>query len=149
LKVGTIRHFAPFQTSASVPTALPELSTRPPAAMQADDEVQATPDSPVNTGPDGLGVAWMAQLVPFHRSARVLPFPELPTAVHTERDAHDTLLRKPPPAGLGVGSMAQLLPFHRSARVVPSALPPTAVHAEGEVHEMLLRAPPPAGLGVG
>jgi hypothetical protein len=71
--------------------------------MQADDEVQATPDSPVNTGPDGLGVAWMAQLVPFHRSARVVPSALPPTAVHAEGEVHEMLLRAPPPAGLGVG----------------------------------------------
>jgi hypothetical protein len=117
--------------------------------MQADDEVQATLDRTVNAEPDGLGVAWMIHLLPFHRSARVRPFPDCPTAVHAEREVHDTLIRKPPPAGLGVAWMVQLLPFHRSARVRPFALPPTAVHAEGEVHDTPLRAPPPAGLGVG
>ena len=117
--------------------------------MQADDEVQATLDRTVNAEPDGLGVAWMAQLVPSHRSARVPPFPEFPTAVHAELEVHDTLFRKPPPAGFGVVWMRHPAPFHRSARVLPFAAPPTAVHAEGEVHDTPLRTPPPAGLGVG
>jgi len=149
LNVGTIDHVVPSQRSASVPAPLPEVSTRPPAAMQADEDVHDTPDRMVNVEPDGLGVAWMAQLVPFHRSARVLPVPEFPTAVHAELEVHDTLFRKPPPAGLGVAWTAQLVPFHRSARVLPFELPPTAVHAEGEVHDTPLRTPPPAGPGMG
>ncbi len=146
--VGTIRQALPFQTSASVPTALPELSKRVPTAMQADSEVQATLDRMANWAPAGVGVGWMLHLVPFHRSARVLPFPEFPTAVQAERVAHDTLFRKPPPAGLGVAWMRHLAPVRCSARVLPFAVPPTAVHAEGEVHDTPFRAPPGAGLGV-
>jgi hypothetical protein len=150
LKVGTICQFLPFHRSASVPSALRELSTLPPTAMQADDEVQATADS-VAKGAElaGLGVGWMRHLVPFHRSARILPLLALPTAVQAEIDVQETPLRKAPPGGLGVGWMRHLVPFHRSARVVPSALPPTAVQAESEVQDTLFRAPPPAGLGVG
>jgi hypothetical protein len=146
--VGTIRQALPFQTSASVPTALPELSKRVPTAMQADSEVQATLDR-MDAGPEGLGVAWMRHLVPFHRSARVLPFREFPTAVQAERVAHDTLFREPPLAGLGVAWMRHMAPIRRSARVVPLAVPPTAVHTEVEVHDALVRRPPPAGVGVG
>jgi len=116
--------------------------------MQADGEVQATLDRMANWAPAGVGVGWMLHLVPFHRSARVLPFPEFPTAVQAERVAHDTLFRKPPPAGLGVAWMRHLAPVRCSARVLPFALPPTAVHAEGEGHDTPFRAPPGAGLGV-
>jgi len=116
--------------------------------MQADDEVQDTL-ARVDAGPDGVGVAWTRHLVPFHRSARVLPFPEFPTAVQAEPEVHDTPFRTPPPAGFGVGWMLHLMPFHRSARVLPFTVPPTAVHAESEVHDTPFRAPPPAGLGVG
>jgi len=115
--------------------------------MQADVAVHATL-ARVDAGPGGLGVAWMRHVVPFHRSARVLPFPEFPTAVQAELDAHDTPFRKPPPAGFGVGWMRHLAPIRCSARVLPSAVPPTAVQAGVDVHDTLLRTPPPAGLGV-
>ena len=145
--MGTIRQALPFQASASVPTGLPELSKRMPTAMQADDVGHATLVR-ADAGPEGLGVAWMAHLVPSHRSARVLPVPEFPTAVQAELDAHDTPFREPPLAGLGVAWMRHLAPLRRSARVVPLAVLPTAVHAGVEVHDTLLRSPPPAGLGV-
>jgi hypothetical protein len=149
LNVGTIRHVLPSQRSASVPTARPlNLTNRPPTAMQADDEVQATPASALNFALAGFGVGWMRHLVPFHRSARVRPLAEFPTAVQAERDVQDTPLRNPPPAGFAVAWISHLVPFHRSARVRPFAVPPTAVHAEREVHETLFRAPPPEGLGV-
>src|SRR5215472_8485855 len=98
LSVGTIRQALPFQASASVPTGLPELLKRMPTAMQADVAVQATL-ARVDAGPEGLGVAWMRHLVPFHCSARVLPAPEFPTAMQSEREVQDTSFRKPPPAG--------------------------------------------------
>jgi hypothetical protein len=54
-------------------------------------------DTAVNSGlprvPLGLGVGWMAQAVPFHRSASVT-LPENPTAVQDVADVHDTA-RKP------------------------------------------------------
>jgi|SRR5215469_3782688 len=115
--------------------------------MQADVAVHATL-ARVDAGPEGLGVAWMRHVVPFHRSARVLPSPEFPTAVQAVLDAHDTPFRKPPPAGFGVGWMRHRVPVRCSARVVPFAVPPTAVHAEDEVHHTLVKRPPPAGLGV-
>src|SRR6516162_1675190 len=150
LGVGTICQLLPFHRSASVATALPELSCVPPTAMQADDEVQATACSPLNGAPlAGLGVGWIRQRVPFHRSAKVLPPLLFPTAVHAEADAQETPLRKAPSAGLGVVWIRHRVPFHRSARVVPSALPPTAVQAESDVQDTLFRAPPPAGLGMG
>jgi hypothetical protein len=114
--------------------------------MQPDDEVHATLVR-VDAGPEGLGVAWMRHLLPFHRSARILPFPEFPTAVQADADVHDTPFRKPP-AGFGVGWMLHPVPFHRSARVLPFAVPPTAAHAAREVHDTPFRVPPPAGLGV-
>jgi len=115
--------------------------------MQADVAVHATLVRS-DAGPEGFGVAWMRHVVPFHRSARVLPVPVIPTAVQAEGDAHDTPFRQPPPAGFGVAWMRHLAPLRRSARVVPLAVPPTAVHAGVEVHDTLLRTPPPAGLGV-
>ncbi|HEX9413772.1 MAG TPA: hypothetical protein VF916_09750 [Ktedonobacterales bacterium] len=148
LGVGTIRHLLPFHRSASVPAALAELSNRPPTAMQAVRDVHATPPRTLAAVPDAFGVAWIRHLVPFHRSARVRPFAEFPTAVQAERDVHDTLARKPPPAGFGVAWIRHLVPFHRSARVLPFTLPPTAVQAERDMHDTLFSAPPPEGLGV-
>ena len=62
--------------------------------------------------PDGLGVVWVAQLAPFHTSARVRMGPELPrenpTAVHAVDEVHETPLRLAcvTPGGLGVGWIA-------------------------------------------
>ena len=74
----------PFQRSASVP------ALEPPTAVQAADDVHATPD---RNPPAGLGVGWICQLLPFHRSTSVLrgvPFGVPPTAVHADGDVHDT-----------------------------------------------------------
>ncbi|HXC64684.1 MAG TPA: hypothetical protein VNZ67_10010, partial [bacterium] len=88
-----------------------------PAAMQAEGDVQDTASRKACTDPAGLGVGWMVQVVPFHRSARTRPLAVPPTAMQAEREAHDTLFSAPPPAGVGVGWIRQLVPFHRSARV--------------------------------
>ena len=74
----------PFQCSASVPAA------EPPTAVQAEDDVHATPN---RTAPAGLGADWICQLLPFHRSTTTLPgVPggDAPTAVHADGDVHDT-----------------------------------------------------------
>jgi len=117
--------------------------------VQAEDDVHDTAFRKLNCAPDGLGVGWMAHLVPFHCSAKVPEF-EAPTAVQAKDDVHDTAFRKLncAPDGLGVGWMAHLVPFHCSAKV-PEFEAPTAVHAEGKVQATPNRAPPPAeGLGV-
>jgi hypothetical protein len=116
--------------------------------VHADGEVQATVFRKANWAPAGVGVGWMRQAVPFHRSARV-PALETPTAVQADAAVHATLVRKPPPcAGLGVGWVRQRVPFHRSARV-PALEPPTAVHADADVQDTPLSAAPWDGLGVG
>src|SRR5215469_17582458 len=103
--------------------------------MQADAEAQATVFRKVNCAPAGLGVGWMLQLVPFHRSAR-LPALEFPAAMHADADVQATPFSSPPPwGGLGVPWMVQRVPFHRSARglalgaqraVAPDAVLPDA-----------------------
>jgi hypothetical protein len=122
--------------------------------VQADADVH---DTPLSAAPpwDGLGVDWMRQLEPFHRSARV-PAAEPPTAVHADAEVQDTPFRLLPPGGeLGVAWMLHRAPFHRSAtgRGTPAVemLTPTAVHADADV-----QATPssplsaiPDGLGVG
>jgi hypothetical protein len=60
----------PFHRSAKVPEF--EL----PTAMQAEAEVQATPDRPPPPA-EGLGDGTMRHVTPFHRSAKVTRVPEL------------------------------------------------------------------------
>src|SRR6516225_11267062 len=108
--------------------------------------------------PTGLGEAWIAHLVPFHRSVR-LAFPnEPPTAVQAEGEVQATPSRRTPgtPAGLGVCWMLQRVPFQRSASVARpwpelSTLAPTAVQSDGAGQATPVRAPPPGagGFGVG
>src|SRR6266487_3504016 len=77
LGVGWRRHREPSHRSASVPVKSPELSVRaPPAAVQAEEAVQATPIKKFGP-PARPGVGWMRHRVPFHRSARVWKVPEL------------------------------------------------------------------------
>src|SRR6516162_284015 len=155
LGVGRRVHLFPFHRSAK-DRAGPdwdEVVKYAPAAMQADGDVQDTPFRKLCTAPAGLGMGWMVQVVPFHRSARVLPLAVPPTAVQAEREAHDTLFSAPPPAGLGVDWIRQVVPFHRSARVAMArdllVVPPTATQAEGAVQPTLFRLldAAPAGFG--
>src|SRR6266536_3416652 len=149
LGVGWLRHRLPSHRSAKV-RGMPDLPTENPAAVQAEDDGQATAFSKANCAPAGLGVRWMRHRVPFHHSASVLPAFDLPAAVQAEGDVQDTPFRLPPPcAGLGVGWMRHRVPFHRSASV-PTFQPPTAVDADGDVHDTLFRLQAPwLGLGVG
>src|SRR5215471_17481880 len=102
LKVGTIRQVRPSHRSASVPSDSPVAGSNSlPTAMQDDREVQATPFRSLTPWPGGLGVGWMCQVWPFHRSARVpdgLPggTRRPPTAVHADGEVHDTAVRNHP-----------------------------------------------------
>jgi hypothetical protein len=92
-----------------------------------------------------LGVDWIAQVEPFHRSARVKVLPvlvlKLPTDVHMVDDEHETAVccADVDVPGLGVDWIVQMVPFHASARVAvlpPDGVqPPTATHAVELVHE--------------
>ena len=121
--------------------------------MQAEADVQATVFRKVNCAPAGLGVGWMLQLVPFHRSAR-LPALEFPAAVHADADVQATPFSSPPPlAGLGVAWMVHLAPFHLSAKVLALGVKgleaPVAMHVVADVQATPLRKPLPwGGLGV-
>jgi hypothetical protein len=115
-----------------------------PVAVHTDADAQDT----LSSSPppcDGLGVAWIAHRLPFHRSARVLAVgvngSDAPTAVHADADVQDTPLRKPPPRfGLAVRWMVHLVPFQLSASV-PALEAPTAVHADAEVQDTALKLP--------
>src|SRR6516162_11641591 len=73
LKVGRIRHVRPSHRSATVPSDSPVAGSNSlPTAMQDDRDVQATLFRSLTPRPGGLGVGWMLQVWPFHRSARVV-----------------------------------------------------------------------------
>jgi len=136
LGVGRIVQLFPFHRSAKDRTGpdWDEVVEYAPTAMQAEGDVQDTASRKACTAPAGLGVGWMVQVVPFHRSARTRPLAVPPTAVQAVREVHDTLFSAPPPAGVGVGWIRQLVPFHRSARVTMVrdllVVAPTATQAE-------------------
>ena len=99
-----------------------------------------------------LGVAWIAQLLPFQYSASVKPPLPVPTAVQADVDGHDTPTNVPlpwGPVGVGVAWNIQLLPSQCSASVTWLATP-TAVQAVVDGHDAsarMLRGMP-ARLGV-
>src|SRR6516164_4359666 len=121
--------------------------------MQEEADAQATVFRKVNCAPPGLGVGWMLQLVPSHRSAR-FPVLEFPAAVHADADVQATPFSSPPPwGGLGVAWIRHRVPFHRSARVlalgVTGSEAPAAVHVVVDVQATPLRKPLPwGGFGV-
>jgi len=86
--------------------------------VQALAEEQDTPEN-TSVGPGGLGVVWVVQDVPFHRSARVTTSPELlrmlPTAVQALADVQDTPFRL---VTVGPVWIVQVVPFHCSASVM-------------------------------
>src|SRR5215831_16513848 len=65
-----MRHVVPFHRSASVPGGISVNGLAwPPTARQDDRDGH---DTPVRLPPSaGLGVGWMLQVLPFHRSASV------------------------------------------------------------------------------
>ena len=104
----------PFQRSASG-TRKNELFSYSPTAVQAVADEQDTPHRSALGDPAGVGVGWIAQVLPFHRSARVsvvLPVSVNPPAVHAVADGHDTPFKPENvvPWGLGVGWMDQEAP---------------------------------------
>jgi hypothetical protein len=98
--------------------------------------------------PGSLGVGWMLQRLPFQRSAIVNgPDGGKPpaTAVHAERDGHETPVNPGPcPTaawGVGVRWIFHAVPFQRSARSLEAVLP-TAVQVGAELQETAVRMSP-------
>ncbi len=127
-----------------------------PTAVHAEGEVHETAPRK-DPGLPEVGVGWMLQVVPSHRSVIVpVGLPELskavPTAMHVEGDVHETPFRPLPaaPAGLGVGVMRHAVPSQRSARVPPVDCP-TDMHDEVEMQATPMSWAPrdPSGLAVG
>jgi hypothetical protein len=102
-------------------------------------------------GSGGVAIVWTAQLVPFQRSARLLPESIAVHAAAAEQATRDSAGPVGPPAAC----IAQTLPFQTSASAccMPelSTYEPTAIHEPAERHDTpareLLIAP--AGTGTG
>ena len=81
--------------------------------------------------PPGLGVDWIAQVLPFQCAANVTEPPvrreSLPTAVQSSDAGHDTPNSKLPPLSTGFGvSCTPQVPAQRSMSVASSVLLPEA-----------------------
>jgi hypothetical protein len=83
----------PFHCSATVPSALIELSNEPPTAVHAVADVHDTPIRKLIGTPGGAGIGWTLQLVPSHLSAITRPALLFPTAVHAEGELQETPFR--------------------------------------------------------
>jgi hypothetical protein len=118
-----------------------------PTAVHAFAEAHETANSVVVVPLVGLGVGWIVQWRPSHRSANVVsdPRPETndePTATQSLADVHDTAASALFGAsdGLGVGATRQVRPFQTSANVPPEVVPgtveyaPTAMQYTFDVH---------------
>src|SRR5580700_9597165 len=81
----------PFHASAS--GCAPVAVAKAPAAVHLVADRQETALSSLPADPAGLGMRWMAQVVPFHASARLVVVPaalvEKPVPVHAVAEAHD------------------------------------------------------------
>jgi hypothetical protein len=147
----------PFQASASI-RVFESLLMKLPTPKHEVADAQETPLMALTRAPGWFGVAWIAQLLAFERSAsidggtwrlEVAP----PTAVQAVAAEHDTadswawLL----PDGVAADWIVQIVPFHCSASV-PAPKPagtPTAVQSVAVGHETPLSSElPAAGLGV-
>jgi hypothetical protein len=160
--VGTMFQRVPFHRSARNPPRSLGLEV-PPTAMQDLADAQATLNRPLAPAPAWLGADWIAQLLPFQRSARVTGvlrlLIELPTAVQAEAEVHETAFRavrwkaNGGMRGLGSGWICHRVPSQRSASGAVSGglveYPPAAVHAEADVHDTAFRKLDCASDGLG
>jgi hypothetical protein len=150
LGVGWMAQLRPFHRSARVATGFPALSRRPPTATQNEADVHATPVK-LPADPEGLGVAWIVQSSPFHRSASAPAF-DAPTATQSVSEAQETAFRFAP-GRVGICCRRQLRPFHHRASVdtTPRVGPtmPTAAHASvaGQAIPFSWFSAAPTGLG--
>src|SRR5690348_373148 len=89
------------------------------------------------------------QAVPFHRSIKVLPVPDWPTAQALPAETAATPDRAACPPGVGLDTLVHPAPFHRAIRVVmvslaptPLSVPPTAQALVAETAATPARMPP-------
>jgi hypothetical protein len=98
--VASTVHVFPFHFSATVKEALEVVFKKleVPTAVHAVAEMHDTLISSGFVAPAGVGMGWIAQAVPFHRSATVKEalagklVLEVPTAVQAVAEVHDTLI---------------------------------------------------------
>src|SRR6266480_5741483 len=116
-----------------------------PTAVQAVAKVHDTPNRPLESLADVMGVGLIFQEVPSHCSATTVStasLGELPTAMHLVLSVHDTRLRSafevPLPPGLAMVCIVQFEPSQRAAKPEP-----VAVHAVAAVQDT-----PSSGLNV-
>ena len=102
--------FSDYEYRSASVMLTPARLVENPTPVQDLREAQDTPSSWLLIASVGFGVRWIAQLLPFQRSASVAPGFH-PSAVHANLDAHDTPTSAPP--GFGVRWIAQVVPFHR------------------------------------
>lgn len=81
LGVVWIVQLLPFHRSASVLLGNELVVAYPPTAVHAAEALQDTPPSVAAAVPDGSGVVWIVQLLPFHRAARALSGKKPPALV--------------------------------------------------------------------
>jgi hypothetical protein len=86
--------------------------------------------------------------LPFHRSIKVVPVLEEPTAQALVADVAATPASAAPPAGLGLGTCFHAVPFQRRIKVLPPAVP-TAQALLADVAATPAREPPDPGDGLG
>jgi hypothetical protein len=88
-----------------------------------------TSSKPALPAPRGLGLGWVFQVFPFHRSERVAPASAAeftacwPTAVQAAAAAHPTPASAPLEPGVEVWIRCQAVPFHASASVTEVPVP--------------------------
>jgi hypothetical protein len=81
LGVVWIVQLLPFHRSARVLVGNEFVVEYPPTAVHAAEALQDTPPNVASVVPDGSGVVWIVQLLPFHRAARILSGKKPPAEV--------------------------------------------------------------------
>src|SRR5215471_1071716 len=127
--VAWMRHRVPFHRSARGVDA-PESLTVWPTAVHAEGDEQDTLTSALSLAPRGLGVGWMAHLLPFQRSARVTTTPEplvkSPTATQEDELGQDTPVSWPVrPKRFRVGTIDHPDPLAAAGGTFACAAAPT------------------------
>jgi hypothetical protein len=156
LGLATIAQVVPFHCSTNVEPSPLEPALKP-TAKQLVVSTHDTPNSADSVALLGLGLATIAQVVPFQRSTNVFSteFDLSPTAKQLVVSTHDT---PPSPAlvepsvGLGLPTIDQLVPFQRSTNVCIAEVvekKPTAKQLDVLGHDTPSRAEPVAPPGFG
>jgi len=145
-------HAVPFHVSPSVPALLSPTAEADPIAVHEVADMQDTPaSSSMPVVPAGLGVAWMAQVVPFQASASVAASgPPVLAAVPAPGPGHAPRPSAPQAARRAAApGRTPRGPRGAPDRVAAWMEAPTAVHVAAALHETPYRrlTIAPAGSG--